>query len=49
MTYKGQESRWGETQHKTGQKNIAVGVCQNFLTEDGRPGRSTVNGRIPDR
>jgi len=31
------------------QKNIAVGVCQTFLTAAGRPGRSTVNGHIFDR
>ena len=45
MTYKGQKSRWGETQHKTNQKNIAVGNCQKILTAVGRPaGRSPTVG-----
>ena len=39
----------GEDPNKNSQKNIAVGVCQTFLTTAGRPGRSTVNGHISDR
>ena len=30
LAYKGQKSRWGETQHKKSQKNIVVGVCQKI-------------------
>ena len=39
----------GEDPNKNSQKNIAVGVCQTFLTATGRPGRSIDNGHISDR